>query len=219
VNTGLAWQQIELRAGQDRTGRDVLMLVGPEPDMRWRAFTSNVVGLAGELGVRLVTGLGAFPAPVPHSRPVRVVATATGPDLAASVGFIPGAIDVPSGILGALERGFAEVGLDAVGLWARVPHYLANMPYPAAAVSLLEALSRVAEISVYAGDLREAAVAAQARVDESIANSEEHQQMVRQLEAQLDSQEPADGLALEDLPTGDELAAELQRFLRGEDPS
>lgn len=218
VNTGLTWQEIQLRAGQDRSGKDVLLLIGPEPDMRWREFTAGVVKLSGHLGVRLMTGLGAFPAPVPHTRPVRLAATATSEELAATVGFLPGDIDVPSGILGALERGFADAGMDAVGLWARVPHYLANMPYPAAAVALLEGLSRLAGISVYAGDMREAAAAAQARIEESIANSPEHQEMVRQLEAQVDSQEPTQGLDLSSLPSGDEIAAELQRFLRGEQP-
>lgn len=218
VNVGLTWQEIQLRAGQDRTGRDVLLLIGPEPDMRWREFTAAVVDLAQDMGVRMMAGLGAFPAPVPHTRPVRLAATATTEELAATVGFLPGSIDVPSGILGALERGFAEAGLDAVGLWARVPHYLANMPYPAAAVALLEGLARLAGISVYAGDLRDAAAATLARIEESIGNSPEHLQMVSQLEEQVDSLQPTEGLDLSTLPTGDEIAAELQRFLRGEQP-
>lgn len=215
INTGLSWQEVQMRAGQDRAGNDVVLLVGPEPDMQWHAFTRAVVGLAGELGVRLVVGLGAFPAPVPHTRPLRVVSTATTPELAAEVGFMPGAIDVPSGIQSALERGFAEAGIPAVGLWARVPHYLANMPYPSAGAALVEALLRVAGLTVYAGDLLEAAQVTDARIAEMMANSEEHQAMVSQLEAQIDAAEPsATETGLGDLPTGDELAAELQRFLR-----
>ena len=215
INTGLTWQEMQVRAGQDRAGNDVVMLVGPEPDMQWHAFTRAVVGLAGELGVRLVVGLGAFPAPVPHTRPLRVVSTATTPELAAEVGFMPGAIDVPSGIQSALERGFAEAGIPAVGLWARVPHYLANMPYPAAGAALVEALLRVGGLTVYAGDLLQAAQVTDARIAEMMANSEEHQAMVSQLEAQIDAAEPsATDTGLGDLPTGDELAAELQRFLR-----
>lgn len=215
LNTGLTWQEVQVRAGQDRAGNDVVLLVGPEPDMQWHAFTRAVVRLAGELGVRLVVGLGAFPAPVPHTRPLRVVSTATTPELAAEVGFMPGAIDVPSGIQSALERGFAEAGIPAVGLWARVPHYLANMPYPAAGAALVEALLRVAGLTVYAGDLLQAAQVTDARIAEMMANSEEHQAMVSQLEAQIDAAEPtATDAGLGDLPTGDELAAELQRFLR-----
>ena len=220
INTGLVWQDLVLRAGQDRAGKDVLLLAGPEPDMQWRAFTRAVVRLAGELDVRLVVGLGAFPAPVPHTRPLRVVSTATTSELAAEVGFMPGSIDVPSGILGALERGFADAGLPAVGLWARVPHYLANMPYPAAGAALVEALLRVAGLTVYAGDLLEAAQVTESRIAEMIANSDEHQAMVSQLEAQLDAAEPTvmgSDAGLGDLPTGDELAAELQRYLRTQD--
>lgn len=217
INTGLSWQEVQVRAGQDRAGNDVVLLVGPEPDMQWHAFTRAVVALAGELGVRLVVGLGAFPAPVPHTRPLRVVSTATTPELAAEVGFMPGAIDVPSGIQAALERGFAEAGIPAVGLWARVPHYLANMPYPAAGAALVESLLRVAGLTVYAGDLLQAAQVTDARIAEMMANSEEHQAMVSQLEAQIDAAEPsAADTGLGDLPTGDELAAELQRFLRNQ---
>ena len=85
-------------------------------------------------------GLGAFPAPVPHTRPVRLASTATTQELAAQVGFVPGTIDVPAGIHAALERGFADAGIPAVGLWARVPHYVAAMPYPAASAALLDGL-------------------------------------------------------------------------------
>src|SRR5947199_8716844 len=154
VNTGLNWPEIQLRAGQDRTGKDVLMLVGPEPDMKWHAFTTEVVGLATQLGVRLVVGLGAFPAPVPHTRPVRLASTATSPELAARVGFVHGTLDVPGRVQSALGRAFADADLPAVTLWARVPHYVAAMPYPAASAALLDGLAQLAGIEVDSRELK-----------------------------------------------------------------
>ena len=97
------------------------MLTGPEPDMRWHQFIAEVVQLASRLEVELVVGLGAFPAPVPHTRPVRLVGTSTDAELAGRVGFLPATIDVPAGVQAALEFAFGEAGIPAVGLWARVP--------------------------------------------------------------------------------------------------
>src|SRR5439155_7473977 len=123
VNTGLTWPEIELRAGRDPLGTPVLALTGPEPDHRWRAFTDAVAELAALFDVRLAVGLGAFPAPVPHTRPCRLAATATTPELAGQVGYVGGTLEVPAGVEAALEARFAAAGLPAVGLWARVPHY------------------------------------------------------------------------------------------------
>ncbi len=103
VDTELRWPEIRLQAATNRTGRSVLVLSGPEPDMRWHQFTTEVVGLASRLGVELVVGFGAFPAPVPHSRPVRLVGTSTQGELAAQVGFLPAGIEVPAGVQGALN--------------------------------------------------------------------------------------------------------------------
>lgn len=216
LNVGLTWPEIELRVGQDRTGMAVLVLTGPEPDMRWHGFTDAVVELSRRFGVRLACGLGAFPAPVPHTRPVRLAATATTRGLAEQVGFVPGVIEVPAGIGAALEQGFAAAGIAAVGLWARVPHYVSAMPYPGAAAALLDALAELAGIEIDARELHAAAAVAGARIDELIANSDEHTAMVRQLEATHDETESGPPLDPADLPSGDELAAELERFLRGE---
>ena len=217
VNTGLTWPEIILRSGTDASGRSVLTLSGPEPDLRWRQFTTEVVALSGRLGVELVVGLGAFPAPVPHTRPVRLAATATTADLAQRVGFLAATIDVPAGIHGSLERGFAEAGIPAVGIWARVPHYVAAMPYPAASAALLEQLTELAGLTVDSSALRQAATATFDQIEQLIANSEEHTSMVRQLETQHD-QESGDAAPFElgNLPSGEEIAEELQRFLRGE---
>ncbi len=213
---GLTWPRIQLRVGRDPGGRDVLILTGPEPDMRWKAFVSAIVSLATHLGTRLVVGVGAFPAPVPHTRPVRLAAVATDGELAEKVGFMPGSLEVPGGIHAALQEGFNEAGIPAVGVWARVPHYVAAMPYPAASAALVECLTAVAGLDLDAKDLHDAAALARSRIDELIAASEEHAEMVRQLEASADAEVNVAPIDLSNLPTGDELAAELERFLRGE---
>jgi hypothetical protein len=215
VNSGLMWPEIQLRSGRTDAGRDLLFLVGPEPDHQWRAFSNAVAELTGLFGVALVVGLGAFPAPVPHTRPARLVATATSTELAHRVGFLPGTIDVPAGVQAALERKFAELGVPAVGLWARVPHYSAAMPYPEASVVLLEGLERLTSVTVDTSELRAAAQSTRVRLDELVANSEEHAALVHQLEAAIDA-ESERPLGL--IPTGDELAAELEKYLREENP-
>ena len=214
---GLTWPEIQLRVGQDPGGRDVLLLTGPEPDMRWRAFVSAVISLATDLGARLVVGVGAFPAPVPHTRPVRLAATASSRELADRVGVVPGTIEVPAGIHAALDAGFAAAGISALGLWARVPHYAAAMPYPAASAALVEGLASVSGLELDASEIKGAAESTAARIDQIIASSEEHGEMVRQLEASADAEEHMPGLDLTKLPSGDEIAAELERFLRGEE--
>ncbi|HEX2038447.1 MAG TPA: PAC2 family protein [Acidimicrobiales bacterium] len=213
VNVDLTWPEIELHAGRDRTGKPVLVLHGPEPDFRWHAFTDAVLDLSRDFGVSLFAGLGAFPAPVPHTRPVRMAATASTRRLADLVGFVSGTIEVPTGVCAALEVCFHQAGIEAVGLWARVPHYVSAMPYPAAAAALLETLVVVTGVEVDVRELRAAAALTGARIDELIANSEEHVALVRQLETTIDEAEAIDAA---DLPSGEELAAELERFLRGE---
>jgi predicted ATP-grasp superfamily ATP-dependent carboligase len=216
VSTELRWPQIELNVATNRTGRSVAILSGPEPDMRWHQFVAEVVTLASRLGVELVVGLGGFPAPVPHTRPVRLTATATTAELARRIGFLPATIDVPSGVQGALEYAFGRAGVPAVGLWARVPHYASAMPYPAASAALLDELARLADLEIDTSALHASAAVTRQQIDQLIAGSEEHVAMVRQLEAQHDSEVGMSSTEFGDLPSGDEIAAELERFLRGE---
>lgn len=224
VNVGLTWPDIELRAGTDRAGNDVLLLVGPEPDQQWRAFTNAVCDLAAAEGVRMAVALGAFPAPVPHTRPVRLAATATTPELANQIGFVPGTIEVPAGIAAAIARGLHIAGIPAVGLWARVPMYVAASAYPAASIALVEGLERLAGVVTDTAELRAAATAASAKIDELITQSAEHAAMVAGLEQQADQEQEgqtgqpgaAPPFDPDQLPSGDEIAAELERFLRGE---
>lgn len=214
----LSWPEIRLRVGKDPAGNDLLALVGPEPDMRWSTFVRDVVDVSTELGVRLVASVGAFPLSVPHTRPVRLAATGNSRDLIDQVGVVPGTMEVPAGIHAALQEGFGKAGIPAVGIWARVPMYAAGMPYPAASAALLEGLARVAGLELDASELHEAAELAAARIDDLIASSTEHTEMVRQLEAAVDAEEAVPPLDFSDLPSGDEIGAELERFLRGENP-
>jgi hypothetical protein len=217
VNEGLTWPVIQMRVGTDRAGADICYLVGPEPDFRWPSFVTSVVTLATQLGVRLVVGLGAFPAPAPHTRPVRLAATAPreSADLVARVGIVQGDIDVPSGVWGALEIALGEAGIPTVGLWARVPHYVSGMAFPSASAALLDGLAAVGDLAVDSTDLHTAADASLQQVDDLIAKSAEHTSMVRQLERSVDEAE-GNPLDVGTLPTGDELAAELERYLRDE---
>lgn len=215
VLAGLNWPEIQLRAGQDGAGKSVLVLVGPEPDMAWHAFVQAVVGLAKELGVRLVVSLGAYAAAVPHTRPVRLTAIATVAELAAQVGVVAGSTEVQAGIQTALQEGFAAVDIPAIGIWARVPHYLAALPYPAASAALVEALATVAGLELDAAELHAAAASVLTQIDDVLATSEEHRELVRGLEVAFDG-EAAPPPDFSSLPSGDELAAELERFLRGE---
>jgi len=217
VTTELRWPEIEIRHGQDGAGADMLYLSGPEPDFHWRQFVDEVVGLALGWNVRLVVGLGAFPAPAPHTRPVKLAATAppSSAGLLAGVGVVQGELEVPSGVQTALELGFSAVGVEAVSLWARVPHYVSAMQFPDAGASLVDGLAAISGLVLDSSALHGAADDSRRQVDELIAGNPEHMAMVRKLEERIDASE-GNALGMEELPTGDELAAELEQFLRGE---
>ena len=216
VTTELTWPEIQMRYGHDGDGADIIFLVGPEPDFHWSDFVDVVTDAAGRFDVRLVVGLGAFPAPTPHTRPVRIIGTApaTSAHLLAVVGSVKGELEVPAGINSALELGFSEVDMEIVTLWARVPHYVASMAYPQASAALIEGLARIGGLTLDASHLRASADEARRRVDDLVTNNPEHSSMVEQLEEAADETE---GTSLGDeLPSPDELAAELEKFLRGE---
>lgn len=217
VNTGLSWSTTELHAATTPDGTDLLLLTGVEPDHAWSAFTDAVMGLSLDLGCRMLVGLGAYPAATPHTRPVLLSATASTDELAASVGFVRGTLDVPAGIEAVLERRFADVGLPAVGIWAQVPHYVAAMRYPAAAARLVEGVNHVVGTALTTEDLADEIVDMHARIDQLVEPNAQHAAMLRELERAYDESLEAMGegdAGLGPLPSGDDLAEELQRFLR-----
>ena len=217
--TGLTWPSIELRAATDFDGNDMLLLVGAEPDHRWHSFCRDAVDLAMRHGTRMVVGLGAYPAPVPHTRPTRLAAAASNEALARFT-TVHTTVDVPAGIQGAIERQAAEAGLPAIGLWAQVPHYVSAMPSPAASAALVDGLATVADLSLPSDELHRQAQTLRTRLDELVAANPDHVAMVHQLEAQWDeehaggSPSSGGGFGPGPLPSGDELAAEVERFLR-----
>ncbi len=217
VTTDLDWPRIQVRHGHDAAGADLLYLVGPEPDFHWRQFVDDVVELALGWGVRMVVGLGAFPAPAPHTRPVKLAATApsASSQLVERVGVVQGELEVPAGVQAALELGFGSAGIDAVSLWARVPHYVSTMPFPEASAALVDGLAAVAGLTLDSSGLHGAADRSRRQVDDLIAGNAEHVAMVRKLEESIDASE-GNALGVDEVPSGEEIAAELERFLRGE---
>jgi hypothetical protein len=211
VIASLVWPSIDLQSAHDASGEPFLLLRGAEPDHLWQAFTGSMVELLRRHEVRLVVGLGSYPAPAPHTRPPRVVATASNQAMANKVGFLPGQLDVPAGISAAIERACADADIDAVGLWAQVPHYVANFPYPAASAALLEKLAQLTGLEFPTDDLLIAAAETRARIDQLVAQNPEHLAMVQQLEQLMDEQ-----LTTGPLPSADDLAAELEQFLRNQ---
>lgn len=220
VTTELTWPAIRVVAGKDRVGADILYLTGPEPDFRWPSFISAVVELTHRLNVRTVVGLGAFPAPTPHTRPVRLASTVPpqSADLAGRIGFVRGTLEVPAGIQAALEMALGEAGVPAIGLWARVPHYLSAMPFPEASAALIEGMCAITGIVFDTSALRDAGEVSRHQVDELISGNPEHASMVQRLESSIDSEENNPFGMGDNVPSGDEIAAELEKFLRGENP-
>jgi predicted ATP-grasp superfamily ATP-dependent carboligase len=219
VLRGLTWPDIELRAATDGDGNEMLLLVGAEPDRLWHRFTDEVVTLALDFGARMCVGLGAYPFAAPHTRAPRVACTASSASLADGT-FLRASLDFPGGIQAAIEQGCDERGIPAIGLWAQIPHYVpATMPFPAGSVALIESLSQLGALALPLGDLSVRADATRTRLDELIAQNPEHMAMLRQLEAAWEQAEPTEApLGLSDLPTGDELVAELEDFLRDQRP-
>lgn len=214
--TDLTWPSIELRRGQDTSGRDVVYLAGAEPDHLWHEFCSDVTEVIGTLGITTVIGLGAYPAAVPHTRPTRLALTSPSEAvMAANPDFVRGSLEVPAGIQAAIEMQAHEAGLPAMGLWAQVPHYISGVPYPAGSVALINGLEKVAGLRIATGELPDQADLVVTQLDSLVVGNEQHQAMVGALETTFD--EALDGGLDGPLPTGDEIADEFQAFLREQD--
>ena len=189
--------------------RDVVLLVGVEPNIRWRTFTEEVIGLARELGVELVITLGALLADVPHTRPAPVTGSATDPALIRELGLTTSRYEGPTGIVGVLHDACRRLDVPSASLWAAVPHYASLAASPKAALALCTRLTSLLGTRAELGDLERAAEAYERQVSEAVAQDEETEAYVRELEERRDAL--GDEL---DVPSGDALAAELTRFLR-----
>lgn len=220
-HTVLQWERITLSMGRDRTGRDLLVLSGPEPDMAWHRFTRTVGEVATELGVRHMAHLGAYPFAVPHTRTPRLSVSSPSEDVLAQVTFLRSSIDVPAGVAASLEREMHDRGIPALGIWAQVPHYVSAMSYPAASVALLEGLREATGVVVDGATLRNEVLIQGRRLDGMISGNEEHAAMIEQLEQLYDASDDgvdvAEGGPSLEMRSGEELAAELEQFLRDQD--
>ena len=205
-------ENVFLHAAIPGLDRDAVILLGVEPNYRWRAFTDLVTGLAADLGVELAITLGALLADVPHTRPAPVTGAATDPRLVEELGLQLSRYEGPTGIVGVLHDACRRRDIRSVSLWSAVPHYVSLVPSPRAAKALCERLATLLDISVDLAELAEAETAYAAQVSEAVASDAETAAYVEELERRADTID----LFTEsgDLPTGDALAAELTRFLR-----
>lgn len=207
----ITWPANEFWAAKDQHGHDVLVLNGVEPNLRWRLFSNIVVEIAQRYDVSFVITLGALLADVPHSRPVPITGTAADPELIARLGLQRSRYEGPTGIVGVLHDAFAKQGIGSASLWAAVPHYLAVSPNPKAALALVEKTVALTEIPADIGELYAATEHYEERVAEVVAADEDIANYVHMLEQRLDEGETAFD---QEVPSGESIAAELERFLR-----
>lgn len=197
---------VEMQQGRDP--RDAIILIGVEPNTRWRTFTDEIVQLAQSLGVELVVTLGALLADVPHTRPAAVTGAATSERLIEELGLTASRYEGPTGIVGVLHDACRRASIDSVSLWAAVPHYASLAPSPKASLSLCHRLASLIGADLDLAELERAGEVYERQVSEAVAGDEETASYVRELERQADEIAAGD-----DLPTGETLAAELSRFL------
>jgi proteasome assembly chaperone (PAC2) family protein len=196
-------------ARPDGHERDVVLLLGIEPNLRWRRFTDLLVGVARDLGVELVITLGALLADVPHTRPAPVTGSASDEELVRRLGLSASRYEGPTGIVGVLHDACKRASIPSASLWAAVPHYVSLTPSPRAAVALCERLAGLIGVEIDVEELEEAATSYEEQVSEAVASDEETAAYVEELERRADTLEESS-----QLPSGDALAAELTRFLR-----
>ena len=192
--------------------RDAVILLGVEPNLRWKTYSGLVLELAQELGVELVVTLGSLLADVPHTRPAPVSAAASDPSLVEELGVEPSRYEGPTGIVGVLLDACRREGIPSVSLWAAVPHYVSLAPSPRAALALCRRFGELVGTEIDVEELEQAAEEYAEQVTEAVASDAETASYVEELERRVDMMEAA-----EELPSGESLAAELTRFLRERD--
>ena len=187
--------------------RDLVIVTGVEPSMKWKSFTSDILDLADDLEVSLVVSLGSLLADVPHTRPITVTGTGAHPSIASRLGVSVSKYEGPTGILGIIQDGCMRRGIDAISLWAAVPHYAANAPSPKATLALINTLEEFLNIKIPLSDLPDRADAWEKEVNDLSAEDSEIAEYVKALEESKDAAE------LPDI-SGDSIAKEFERYLR-----
>lgn len=200
----------------DRSGKPYLLLAGPEPDFGWEAFVAETIDVISEMGVPLTVALAGVPMGVPHTRPALLTMHGTRPELIDRKNFWNAEVAVPSSAQSLLEYRMGEHGLDAIGYVVHVPHYLSQIEYPTAALALLEAVVVKLDLDLDLEDLRSRQPASITQIEQQIVD-QEGEQVLAGLEEQYDlfSRGAAESLLADDesLPTGDELASQLEQYL------
>ena len=191
--------------------RDLVLLSGVEPNMRWRTFAGAVLEAAERLEVEMVVTMGALLADVPHSRAVPITGLASDPALVERLSLQRSNYEGPTGIVGIIHDACRQRELTSASLWAAVPHYVAAVPNPKAALALLRRLEQFTGIAIEASELEDAMDRFETQVDRAVASNPEIEELVRRLESELDE---APELATEEMPSGDTIARDFQRFLR-----
>ena len=221
-NESIEFPSIDLYSGCDLDGRDVLILTGAEPDSAWNRFSAATRELCRSLGVAKMVGLGAYPFPTPHTRPSRLSCTTPSLDLLQTMPFTRSSVDVPAGMAAVLEQVLTDAGIPSIGLWAQVPNYVPAMSYPQASVALIDGLETVAGLRFERRALQQEALIQNSRLDTLVRRNDEHVEMLRKLEEAYDlaygAGDAAPAFTESDLPTAEELSAEVERFLRDSNP-
>ncbi|HEX3518313.1 MAG TPA: PAC2 family protein [Solirubrobacteraceae bacterium] len=212
----ISWPTVEiLEAKAPRAPRDLVLVQGVEPSMRWKAFGAHIVDLAEALGVQVIVSLGALLGDVPHTRPVAMSGHASEPALLERLGIQPSAYEGPTGIVGVLHTICADAGIPSASLWASVPHYVAAATNPKAALALLRKMEVLVGVSIDVSELESAAADYERQVGLAVQSDPDIQAFVERLEQAADSEDQS---SPEDLPSGDAIAREFQRFLRQRGP-
>jgi len=208
----IVWPGVEVfEALAPKAPRDLVLVQGIEPSMRWRAFCTQLIDLAEALGVQLVVSLGALLGDIPHTRPVALTGHASDPSLVERLEMHSSSYEGPTGIVGVLHTACVEAGLPSASLWASVPHYVAAAPNPKAALALLRKLEGLVGVAVDGSELETAAADYERQVGLAVQSDPDVQAFVERLE-QIAQDERGD--EPQDIPSGDRLAREFQRFLR-----
>jgi proteasome assembly chaperone (PAC2) family protein len=191
--------------------RDLVLLDGTEPNLRWRTFSETVATAADALGVEMVITLGSLIAEVAHTLPVPITGLASDPDLVEELELERSSYEGPTGIVGVVHDICGQAGISSASLWAAVPHYVAAVPNPKAALALLRRLEGLTGIAVEASDLEEETESYEEQIGRAVSANPEIEELVARIEAEQVELLSAEG---EDLPSADSIAREFQRFLR-----
>jgi proteasome assembly chaperone (PAC2) family protein len=209
---GVAWpDNLVVAAKAADAERDLLLISGTEPSTRWRTFCGAVLDVAERCGVETVVTFGSLIADVAHTRPVPITGLASDEAMIDQLGFDDVSYEGPTGVLGVFHGICRERGMSAASLWAAVPHYAAAVPNPKAGLALLRRLEGMIGIAVEAAELEEAAIAFEKQVSQAVEANPEIKELVERLEEQQDE---VAGFGQQEVPSGDAIARDFQRFLR-----